>query len=642
MLRISGVTLRRAAKVLLEGASMNVHPGQKVGLIGPNGSGKSSLFALIRDEIHADAGEVSMPPRWVLSHVAQETPALDVPALEFVIDGDAELREIEAAIEVADSEHLANLHARYGEIGGYHARSRGQTLLAGLGFDEPSQARPVSEFSGGWRMRLNLARALMCRADLLLLDEPTNHLDLDAVMWLEEWLAGFGGAVILITHDREFLDNVAREIVHVEGRRLNAYNGNYSAFEAQRSARLALQQATYDKQRRTIEHLEAFITRFRAKATKARQAQSRIRALEKMERIAAAHVDAPFSFEFRPAPGERPRQLFRFEEAAVGYGERTILSDVEWSVLPGDAIGLLGPNGAGKSTILKAIVDGFTPAKSGVEVQSGKLIRSQTLRIGYFAQHQVDQLRVDETPLWHLEKLAPNEREQVFRDFLGGFDFRGDMVTQRVASLSGGEKARLALALIVWQRPNLLLLDEPTNHLDMDMREALAEALTGFEGGLIVVAHDRHLLAATTDQWMLVADGGVEPFEGDLDDYKQWAKAYHARTGAGSQPAAPAVSRKEERRAEAAVRQREAQARKPFEKRLAGIESELEALASESRQIEEWLASGEAYGEAERERLQATLKRRAEVAARIATLEDDWLWVQAEMERTLAALPGDC
>ncbi len=640
MLRISGVTLRRAAKVLLEGASMNVHPGQKVGLIGPNGSGKSSLFALIRDEIHADAGEVSMPPRWVLSHVAQETPALDVPALEFVMDGDAELREIEAAIEVADSEHLANLHARYGEIGGYQARSRGQTLLAGLGFDEPSQARPVREFSGGWRMRLNLARALMCRADLLLLDEPTNHLDLDAVMWLEDWLAGFPGAVILITHDREFLDNVAREIVHVEGRRLNAYSGNYSAFEAQRSERLALQQATYEKQRRTIEHLEAFITRFRAKATKARQAQSRIRALEKMERIAAAHVDAPFSFEFRPAPGERPRQLFRFEEAAVGYGERTILSDVEWSVLPGDAIGLLGPNGAGKSTILKAIVDGFTPATSGVEVQSGKLIRSQTLRIGYFAQHQVDQLRVDETPLWHLEKLAPSEREQVFRDFLGGFDFRGDMVTQRVASLSGGEKARLALALIVWQRPNLLLLDEPTNHLDMDMREALAEALTGFEGGLIVVAHDRHLLAATTDQWMLVADGAVEPFEGDLDDYKQWAKAYHARAGAGTQQAAPAVSRKEERRAEAAVRQREAQARKPFEKRLAGIEAELEALATESRQVEEWLASGEAYAEAQRERLQATLKRRAEVAARISTLEDEWLWVQAEMERALAERPA--
>ena len=635
MLRIGNVTLRRAAKVLLQDASMNVHPGQKVGLIGPNGSGKSSLFALIRDEIHADSGEVSMPPRWVLSHVAQETPALDVPALEFVMDGDAELREVESAMAAADSEHLANLHARYEEIGGYQARSRAQTLLAGLGFDEASQPRPVREFSGGWRMRLNLARALMCRADLLLLDEPTNHLDLDAVMWLEDWLRAFPGAVILITHDREFLDNVVGLIVHVENRRLNEYTGNYSAFEAQRSARLALQQATYEKQRRTIEHLEAFVRRFRAKASKATQAQSRIKALEKMERIAAAHVDTPFSFEFRPPPGERPRQLLRFEEAAIGYGDRTVLSGIEWSVLPGDAIGLLGPNGAGKSTLLKAIVGDVTPAKAGVEVQSGKLIRSQTLRIGYFAQHQVDQLRVAETPLWHLQKLAPNEREQTFRDFLGGFDFRGDMVTQRVESLSGGEKARLALALIVWQRPNLLLLDEPTNHLDIDMREALAEALTGFEGGLIVVAHDRHLLSAATDQWMLVADGKVQPFEGDLDDYKQWARAYHAR-GAGRDDKAAAVSRKDERRAEAAVRQREAQARKPFERRLAAIESELEPLAAESRDIEAWLATGDAYGEEHRERLQSALRRRGEVAARISELENDWLWVQAELEKAIA------
>jgi ATP-binding cassette subfamily F protein 3 len=630
MLRIGGITLRRAAKVLLEGASMNVHPGQKVGLIGPNGSGKSSLFAVIRGEIHVDAGEVSMPPRWVLSHVAQETPALAQPALDFVMDGDAELREVEAAIAAADSEHLANLHARYGEIGGYQARSRAQTLLAGLGFDEPAQSRPVAEFSGGWRMRLNLARALMCRADLLLLDEPTNHLDLDAVMWLEDWLRAFPGAVILITHDREFLDNVVGEIVHVENRRLNGYSGNYSAFEAQRSERLALQQATYDKQRRTIEHLEAFITRFRAKATKARQAQSRIRALEKMERIAAAHVDAPFSFEFRPAPGERPRQLFRFEEAAIGYGERTVLSGVEWSVLPGDAIGLLGPNGAGKSTLLKAIV-------GQLEVQSGELIRSQTLRIGYFAQHQVDQLRVEETPLWHLEKLAPNEREQVFRDFLGGFDFRGDMVAQRVASLSGGEKARLALALIVWQRPNLLLLDEPTNHLDIEMREALAESLTGFEGGLIVVAHDRHLLSAATDQWMLVADGEVGPFEGDLDDYKQWARAYHARGAKREEKAAP-VSRRDERRAEAAARQREAAARKPFEKRLAAIEAELEPLARESAEAQAWLATAEAYEEANRERLQDTLRRRGELAARVASLEEDWLWTQAQLEGAVDAL----
>jgi ATP-binding cassette subfamily F protein 3 len=626
MLRISDITLRRAAKVLFESASMIVHPGHKAGLVGPNGSGKSSLFALIRGELHADAGEVSMPPRWVLSHVAQETPALDRPALEFVIDGDAELREIEAAIEGADEEHLAHLHARYGEIGGYQARARAQTLLAGLGFGEPAQALPVAQFSGGWRMRLNLARALMCRSDLLLLDEPTNHLDLDAVLWLEDWLRAFPGAVILITHDREFLDAVAEEIVHVENQGLNSYTGNYSAFESQRSARLALQQASYEKQRRTIEHLEAFITRFRAKASKASQAQSRIRALEKMERIAAAHVDSPFHFEFR-APPEKPRQLFRLEEAAAGYGGKPVLSGIEWSVLPGDAIGLLGPNGAGKSTLLKTIV-------GNLALVSGEMHRAQGLRIGYFAQHQVDQLRLDETALWHLEKLA-SEREQVFRDFLGGFDFRGDQVTQKVASFSGGEKARLALALIVWQRPNLLLLDEPTNHLDMDMREALAEALTDFEGALIVVAHDRHLLSACTDQWMLVADGKVEPFDGDLDDYKQWAKEYHSR-GARRDDRAGAVSRKDERRAQATVRQREADARKPYEKKLAAIERELDPLTAESRETEAWLATAEAYEEANRERMQLALKRRGELAERIATLEDDWLWIQAEMERALA------
>ena len=627
MLRISGITLRRAAKVLLEDASMNVHPGQKVGLVGPNGSGKSSLFALVRGELHVDAGEVSLPPRWVLSHVAQETPAIDQPALEFVMDGDVELRELEREMAGAAGEELAHAHARYDEIGGYQARARAQTLLAGLGFDEPSQARPVAEFSGGWRMRLNLARALMCRADLLLLDEPTNHLDLDAVLWLEDWLRAFPGAVVLITHDREFLDAVAGEIVHVENRRLNAYTGNYSAFESQRAARLALQQSAYEKQARAIAHLEAFISRFRAKATKARQAQSRIKALEKMERIAAAHVDSPFSFAFRAPAGDRPRQLFRFEEATVGYGERAVLADIEWGVLPGDAIGLLGPNGAGKSTLLKTIV-------GDLPLLAGKLHRSQGMRVGYFAQHQVDQLRLDETPLWHLGKLA-EEREQVFRDFLGGFDFRGDQVSQKVASLSGGEKARLALALIVWQRPNLLLLDEPTNHLDIDMREALAEALTGFEGALIVIAHDRHLLAAATDQWMLVADGRVQPFDGDLDDYKEWAREYRAR-GSRRESREPAVSRKEERRAEAAVRQREAQRRKPFEKKLAQIEGELEPLAAESRSIEAWLASAEAYEEPNRERLQVTLKRRGEVSERIAKLEDDWLWTQAEMDRAQA------
>jgi ATP-binding cassette, subfamily F, member 3 len=661
MLRLTDVTLRRGARILLEGASMNVHPGQKVGLVGPNGSGKSSLFALVRGELHADAGDVSLPPRWVLSHVAQETPAVEQAALEFVIDGDRELRELEAAIAQAThagastaspgsgfaeephhGEHLAHLHARYGEIGGYQARARAQTMLAGLGFDDESQARTVAQFSGGWRMRLNLARALMRRADLLLLDEPTNHLDLDAVLWLEDWLGAFPGAVVLITHDREVLDAVAGEIVHVEGRKLNAYSGNYSAFEAQRAARLALTQAAYEKQQKTIAHLEAFITRFRAKATKARQAQSRIRALEKLERIAAAHVDAPFYFAFR-APAEKPRQLFALEEATVGYPGKPVVAGIDWSVLPGDAIGLLGPNGAGKSTLLKSIV-GQLP------LVAGELHRAQGLRVGYFAQHQVDQLRVEETPLWHLEKLAAKEsertlgREQLLRDFLGGFDIRGDQAAQRVASFSGGEKARLALALIVWQRPNLLLLDEPTNHLDIEMRESLAQALVDFEGALIVVAHDRHLLSAATDQWMLVADGRLAPFEGDLDDYKRWSRQYHARATPGQQsreagnPVAP--SRREERRAEAAARQREAQARKPFEKKLAAIEGELAMLGEESRGAEAWLSSPEAYEEPNRDKLQEVLRRRGELATRIAKLEEDWLWNQAQMEAALQRATG--
>ncbi|MBC8021757.1 MAG: ATP-binding cassette domain-containing protein [Burkholderiales bacterium] len=628
MLRLDEIVLRRGARTLLQAASMHVHPGHKVGLVGANGSGKTSLFALIRGELHADAGEVAMPPRWVLSYVAQETPALDQPALEFVMDGDEELRAIELETAGATGIRLAELHARYDEIGGYQARSRAQAMLGGLGFGEPDQLRAVSEFSGGWRMRLNLARALMCRSDLLLLDEPTNHLDLDAVLWLEDWVRAFPGAVILITHDREFLDAVARTIVHVENRTLNIYAGNYSAFEAQRAARLAQQQAAYEKQQRAVAHLEAFITRFRAKATKARQAQSRIKALEKLERIAAAHVDSPFSFEFRE-PVEKPRQLFRLEEAALGYGGTPVLSNVEWSVLPGDAIGLLGPNGAGKSTLLKSIV-------GGLPLMAGELHRAQGLRIGYFAQHQVDQLRLDETPLWHMEKLAPQEREQGFRDFLGGFDIRGDQVRQKVASFSGGEKARLALALIVWQRPNLLLLDEPTNHLDIEMRESLAQALTDFEGGLVVVAHDRHLLSAATDQWMLVADGKVEPFDGDLDDYKEWSRQHQARgTRREAGDAAPAVNRREERRLEASARQREAGARKPFEKRIAAIEDEMEPLTREAAESEAWLSAAEAYEEANRERLQATLKRRAEVAARIASLEEDWLWLQAEMERTM-------
>ncbi len=628
MLRLSNVTLSRGARVLLKDASLTVFPGHRVGLVGPNGSGKSSLFALVRGELHQDAGEVELPQRWVLAHVAQELESLERAALDFVMDGDVELREVETAIREAEAAHeegekAALLHARYDEIGGYSARARAQALMSGLGFGPEAEARSVATFSGGWRMRLNLARALMCRSDLLLLDEPTNHLDLDAVLWLEDWLKAYPGALLLITHDREFLDSVVGTIVHVDAQKLTSYAGNYSAFERQRAERLAQQQAAHEKQVRTRAHLQAFIDRFRAKATKARQAQSRIKALEKLEDIAEAHIDSPFTFAFR-APPVKPKLLFRVAEADAGYGDKAVLSGVEWSVYFGEAIGLLGPNGAGKSTLLKTIVGDLAPV-------SGEVIRSPDLRIGYFAQHQVEKLRLEESALWHLARLAPEAREQDLRDFLGGFDFRGDQVFQKVESFSGGEKARLALALIVWERPNLLVLDEPTNHLDIEMREALAQALQDFEGTLIVVAHDRHLLEAATDQWWLVADGRVAPFDGDLDGYREWSRQYRAR-GAKADDAGKGPDRRAQKRAQAEARQRLADAKKPFEKRIAAIEKEIARLQPEKETLDAWLASGEAYGEAMRAELAEKSRRHGEIAALIAQLEEDWLWASAEMD----------
>ncbi len=628
MLRLSDITLSRGARVLLKDASLTVFPGHRVGLVGANGAGKSSLFALILGELHQDAGEVELPARWVLSHVAQELVDTDRASLDFVMDGDAELREVENAIREAEARHeegerAAMLHARYDEIGGYAARSRAQALMSGLGFAPEAEAMPVASFSGGWRMRLNLARALMCRSDLLLLDEPTNHLDLDAVMWLEDWLKAYPGALLLITHDREFLDSVAGTIVHVDAQKLTTYAGNYSAFERQRAERLAQQQAAFERQQRTRAHLQAFIDRFRAKATKARQAQSHIKAPERLEDIAEAHIDSPFTFAFR-APPVKPKLLFRVAEADVGYEGRAVVSGVEWSVYFGEAIGLLGPNGAGKSTLLKTIVGDLEPV-------AGTIIRSPELRIGYFAQHQVEKLRLDEHALWHLARLAPEAREQDLRDFLGGFDFRGDQVFQKVESFSGGEKARLALALIVWERPNLLVLDEPTNHLDIEMREALAQALQDFEGTLIVVAHDRHLLEAATDQWWLVADGSLSAFDGNLDDYREWSRQYRSR-GARTPEGGKGVDRKAQKRAEAEARQRLADAKKPFEKKIAAIERELAQLQPEKESLDAWLASGEAYDEAMRETLTERSRRHGEVAARIERLEEDWLWASAEMD----------
>jgi len=632
LIRISDLTLARGSKRLLERAALTIHAGHKVGLIGANGSGKSSLFALLRGEIDADAGELSLPPAWVISYVAQEAPATSDPAIEFVLDGDAELRSVQRALADAGpgtpGDHLAELHHRYEAIDGYSARARAATLLSGLGFPASRHDQPVTSFSGGWRMRLNLARALMTRSDLLLLDEPTNHLDLDAVLWLEEWLQRYAGTLLLVTHDRDFLDAVVTSIVHLDGRKLRLYTGNYSQFEREHALALAQQQAAFAKQQRQIAHLRSYIDRFRAKASKAKQAQSRIKTLERMELIAAAHVDSPFSFTF-PATQIHARQLVKLDRAVLGYAGKPVLGGVDWAILPGERIGLLGPNGAGKSTLLRTVA-GELP------LLDGQRLTAQGLRIGYFAQHQLEQLRLEESALWHLRRLEPATREQELREFLGGFDFRGERVLGPVGEFSGGEKARLTLALLVRQRPNLLLLDEPTNHLDIEMREALTEALQDYEGALIVVAHDRHLLRATTDELWLVAEGALAAFDGDLDDYRDWVRARRARqesSAPAKDAAGGAPDRRAQKRSEAAQRQRLAALRKPLQRKIAEVEAEMQALDTEKRDLETWLASADAYEEGSKEQLVAMLERRGDLTWQLARAEEQWLELQGQLEQ---------
>jgi len=638
MLRISNLSLARGTKVLLDDASLTVHPGHKVGLIGANGSGKSSLFALLRGELSQDKGELSMPPGWVIAHVAQETAPATGTAIDYVLDGDRDLRAIEHSLAVAHAdetadahaagEHLAELHHRFEIIDGYSARARAAALLSGLGFSAARHNDPVAAFSGGWRMRLNLAQALMCRSDLLLLDEPTNHLDLDAVLWLEDWLERYPGTLLLVTHDRDFLDAVVTEIVHLDQRQLRHYTGNYAQFERERAQSLALQQSAYVKQQRQIAHLRSYIDRFRAKATKAKQAQSRIKTLERMEMIAAAHVDSPFSFEMQAHP-TTARQLLKLDHVSLGYGSTPVLANVDWAILAGERIGLLGPNGAGKSTLLRAIAGELTPI-------SGSRLTANGLRIGYFAQHQVEQLRLDESAMWHMQRLEPATRDQELRNFLGSFDFRGDRTSAPVRDFSGGEKARLTLALLARQKPNLLLLDEPTNHLDIDMREALTEALQDYAGALIVVAHDRHLLRATADELWLVADGRVSLFDGDLDDYRRWVLTERTQAddrGVGVDGAALAPDRRTQKREEAAARQQAYALRKTLSDKLARIEKEMEQIGAERQSIEAWLATPDAYGEEGRNALRDTIARQGDLTWQLARLEAEWLEVSEALEK---------
>ncbi len=518
MLELRDVSLRRGPRLLFANADLTLHSGQRVGVTGANGTGKSSLFALLRGELHADTGDCRLPPNWTIAQVAQETPALDIPALDYVLRGDAELERLQAQLRDAETAHdghlLAQLHAQLEAIDGYSAPSRAARLMHGLGFKADQERLPVAQFSGGWRMRLNLAQALMCRSDLLLLDEPTNHLDLDAVLWLEEWLQRYPGMLLLISHDREFLDRTVQHILHIEREQVRLYAGNYSEFENRRAELLAQQQSAFERQQREIAHIQHFIDRFKAKASKAKQAQSRIKALGRLERIAAAHADSPFHFEF-PAPAKLPHPLLQLEKISAGYADTTILSNVELSLAPGDRLGLLGPNGAGKSTLIKLLA-------GVIEPQSGKRLPAPDLDIGYFAQHQLEQLHAQSSPLLHLQRLAPRASEQSLRDFLGGFGFAGARAESAVAPFSGGEKARLVLAMLVYQAPNLLLLDEPTNHLDLEMRLALELALQDYPGAVVLVSHDRHLLRTVTDSFLLVAGGQALPFDGDLDDYRRW------------------------------------------------------------------------------------------------------------------------
>ncbi|NUE79990.1 ATP-binding cassette domain-containing protein [Snodgrassella sp. ESL0304] len=628
MIEIKNLSLQRGNKQLLNNASLTIYPGQRIGLIGKNGTGKSSLFALIEGKISHDSGDIRLPKHWQLATVKQETPALDIPALDYVLQGDSELQLLQQLLQQAEDDDdgfkQAEYHARLDEIGAYSAPARAAKLLNGLGFSQQEQQQPVKSFSGGWRMRLNLAQALMCRTDLLLLDEPTNHLDLETVLWLEQHLAGLDTTQIIISHDRDFLNATTTQTVELTQQQLILYGGNYDFYQQERAQRLTQQQAAYLKQQAHIQHLQSFIDRFKAKATKAVQAQSRIKALARLERIAPAHLDSEFSFQFAQ-PDHLPNPLLKLEHISLGYGDKTVLHDIDLSVESGARYGLLGVNGSGKSTLIKAISGSLKPL-------SGQIIRAEKLKIGYFAQHQLETLRADQSPVWHIQQLSPAVREQEIRNFLGSFAFIGDMALQPIAPFSGGEKARLALAMIVWQKPNLLLLDEPTNHLDLDMRHALTVALQTFKGALIVVSHDRSLLESTTDALIYLSDGELKHFDGDLSNYRQWRLTQDQHNGEQPQDSRDNHNRKEQKRIEAQQRQQRARLIKPLLKNIEKAERDMGNWQQQRKQHEAFLASEEAYLDENQTKLQQTLTQLAELKVKLAQTEEKWLEWQQEVE----------
>lgn len=628
MIELDAISLHRGDKTLLENASLRIHPGEKTALVGANGAGKTSLFLLLQRQLTVDSGHLSIPEQWRIAHMAQEVGTDERSALDYILDGDIELRRIQRELEnPRDDHHLAELYGELDSIDGYNAERRAEQLLLGLSFRPDQLQQSVNRFSGGWRIRLNLAQALMCPSDLLLLDEPTNHLDLDASLWLEQWLQRYRGTLVLISHDRDFIDNTCEQIVHIENKELFRYRGNYSSFERQRAERLVQQQLAFDKQQERIVHIQKFVARFRAKASKAKQAQSRLKELDRMESLAPAHVDSPFDFSFLE-PHRFSDPLLNFSHADLGYGGNVLLREVNLSIHPGSRIGLLGGNGAGKSTFLKSLA-GSLPLLGGDRTQG------EHLQLGYFTQHQLESLDFNASPILHLQRLTPKAREQEIRDFLGGFNFRGDQATGAIRHFSGGEKARLALALIVWQRPNLLLLDEPTNHLDLEMCHALTMAMQEFEGALVVVSHDRHLLRNTVDDLILVADGKVQPFEGDLEDYSRWllAQARAARNEPTPKTETAASTdggnRKQQRQQSAEKRKQLSQLKQQIHK----LEKELESANNKLANVTAKLADEDLYTPNQREQLQKLLQDQNTLRTQAHTIEENWLAASAEMEQ---------
>jgi ATP-binding cassette subfamily F protein 3 len=633
MLQLKQIELRRGTKLLFENASLQAHAGQRVGIIGVNGSGKSSLFSLVLGQLEADAGLLQVNQKDVIAHVAQESPNSENPALEFVIDGDHGLRILQTSIAEleAKNSHDAKLHDLYEQmdnIDGFTAETRAARLLHGLGFEAGVIKKPVNEFSGGWRMRLNLAQALMCRSDILLLDEPTNHLDLPTIVWLERWLRSYTGILMLISHDRDFLDGLCTHIAHIEHQTIKTYTGNYSQFEAVRAEQLSLQQVMYTKQQKEIKHIQSFVDRFRYKASKAKQAQSRLKMLERMVQIAPAHVDSHFHFKFQE-PEKQPQQLLQLEDANIGYGDTKVVAEINMRLGAGDRIGLLGANGAGKSTLVKALVDGSTL------LSGGRALNKHT-HIGYFAQQQLELLRMDCSPLWHVQRQSPDLRELELRTHLGHFGFRGDRITEPVAPFSGGEKARLVLALLVLQKPNLLLLDEPTNHLDLDMRHALSVALAEYSGALLVISHDRHLLRSVCDELYVVHDGQLKEFKLSLDDYANWLKTSEAVDIESPEP--PVDSSRPERTGNKKKnRQEEARKRqqlKPYTDKVRKIEKQMNTHRSELQDIEESLHDETLYtDDSRKQEMTSLLQKQAELKESLSALEWDWLDASEHVEK---------